>query len=70
MRLHIFNTAQINFIKSLGLEFDFNNLSDDNLIQIEENVANELQKSGLDINDKITDAGKMCESILDDLAEM
>ena len=66
----MFNEKQINFIKSLGLEVDFNNLTDDNLAKIEEAVADEIQQSGFDINDNITDAGEMCESILDDLAEM
>lgn len=66
----MFTEKQVAFIQSLGLEVDFNNLSDDNLIQIEESVANELQRSGFDISDNITDVGEMCESILDTLAEM
>lgn len=66
----MFTEKQVAFIQSLGLEVDFNNLSDDNLIQIEESVANELQQSGFDISDNITDVGEMCESILDTLAEM
>lgn len=60
-----FAHEQIIFIKSLGLEVDFNNLSVDNLMQIEEVVANELQRSGFDENYNITDVGKICESILD-----
>lgn len=66
----MFTEKQIAFIQSLGLKVDFNNLSDDNIIQIEESVANELQQSGFDVSDNITDVGKMCESILDELAEM
>ena len=66
----MFNENQIIFLKSLGFEVDFNNLTDDNLAQIEEIVSDELQRSGFDISDNITDVGKMCESILDDLAEM
>lgn len=64
----MFNQEQINFIKSIGLEFDFNNLSDDDIIQIEDGVATELQISGFDENYNITNIGKMCESILDDLS--
>lgn len=66
----MFTEKQIAFIQSLGLEVDFNNLSDDSLIQIEESVANELQQSGFDVGDNITDVGKMCESILDELDKM
>lgn len=68
--LIMFSEKQITFMKSLGLEVDFNNLTDDDLAQIEEIVSDELQMSGFDISDNITDVGKMCESILDDLAEM
>lgn len=65
-----FNKEQINYIKSLGLEIDFNGLSVDNLVWIEKVVANELQRSGFDENYNVTDVGKMCESILDNLAEI
>lgn len=66
----MFTEKQINFMKSLSLKVDFNNLSDDNLVQIEEVVANELQRSGFDLSENITDVGELCESILDELAEM
>lgn len=66
----MFTEKQINFMKSLSLKVDFNNLSDDNLVQIEEVVANELQQSGFDLSENITDVGELCESILDELAEM
>lgn len=65
-----FNKEQINYIKSLGLEIDFNGLSVDNLVWIEKVVANELQRSGFDENYNVTDVGEMCESILDNLAEI
>lgn len=60
-----FNEEQINYIKSLGLEFDFNNLSVDNIIRIGDVVAYEWAKSGYDENCNITDVGEMCESIFD-----
>lgn len=59
-----FNVGQINYIKSLGLEFDFNNLSVNNIIRIEEIVADKLSQSGYDENCNITKDGEMCESIL------
>lgn len=58
-----FNVGQINYIKSLGLEFDFNNLSVNNIIKIEEVVADKLAQSGYDENCNITNDGEMCESI-------
>lgn len=63
----MFGKAEIDFMKSLGIEADFENLSDDILVKIENVVSEELQKSGFDENYKITDKGKMCESILDKL---
>lgn len=66
--LFMFNQEQINFIKSLGMEFDFNNLSGDDIFRIEDSVATELQFAGFDENHSITNVGEMCESILDSLA--
>lgn len=63
----MFDKKEIEFMQSLGIEGDFENLSDDMLADIEDIVAEELQKSGFDENYKITDKGKLCESILDKL---
>lgn len=63
----MFDQKEIEFIRSLGIETDFENLSDDILVKIEDIVSEDLQKSGFDENYKITDKGKMCESILDKL---
>lgn len=60
-----FNEKQINFIISLGLELDFNNLSVDNIIRIEEVIAHKSAQSGYDDECNITDVGKMCDSIFD-----
>lgn len=64
----MFDDKQISFMQSLGLGFDFDNLSDDNLVQIEDFVAEKLQISGFDTHYNLTDIGKMCESILDKLS--
>ena len=64
----MFSKNQKEFIQSLGLKLDFDNLSDDDLFQIENTVADELQRLGFDINYEPTSIGKMCESILDELA--
>ncbi len=63
----MFTENQIKFMRSLGIEVDFDNLSDNDLVQIEERVGNELQRSGFGIDNTITDTGKLCESILDKL---
>lgn len=65
----MFSQKQIEFMKNIGLDFDFNALSDDEYIKIAESVANELGYRGFDKNYESTDIGKMCESILDKLAE-
>ncbi len=63
----MFTENQIKFMQLLGIEADFDNLSDDELVQIEERVGNELQRAGFGIDNAITDTGKLCESILDKL---
>lgn len=61
----MFKPNQRKYIESLGLKLDFDNLSDDDLVQIEDVVSEKLQKSGFDSLNNITSDGKMCESILD-----
>lgn len=63
----MFNKTEIEFMESLGIEADFENLSDDMLVKIEDIVSEKLQKSGFDENYKITEDGKICEEILDKL---
>lgn len=63
----MFSKKDIEFMQSIGIKADFENLSDDMLVKIEDIVSEELQESGFDENYKITDRGKMCESILDKL---
>ncbi len=63
----MFNKAEIDFMKSLGIETNFGNLSDDMLVKIEDIVSEKLQKSGFDKDYKITEDGKICEAILDKL---
>lgn len=60
-----FNSNQINFMKEIGIDIDFENISDSDLIIIEEKVADKLETSGFDKDYNITEVGKMCESIID-----
>ena len=63
----MFTEQEIEFMKSLGLECYFNNLSeeDDYWIDIEDTVADRLQYDGFDKDYKPTSIGLMCEAILD-----
>ena len=62
----IFNTEQVAFMKKIGLNLNFlADLSDDEYVEIEEKVADYLQKSGFDANYEPTKNGRIAESILD-----
>lgn len=60
-----FTDKQIEFMREIGIKSNFDNLSDDDYIEIEEKVGDKLQISGFNKNNEITKIGKMCESILD-----
>jgi hypothetical protein len=64
----MFDKKQRDFLISLGLKLDFDNLSDDDLDLIEDTVADKLEISGFDLDYEPTEIGLMCESILDELA--
>lgn len=64
----MFNAEERDFLISLKLDFNFDNLSDDELVQIEDIVSVKLQTSGLSENGSINKIGVICESILDQLA--
>lgn len=63
----MFTEQEIEFMKSLGLDCDFNNLSEDDdcWVNIEDVVADRLQYDGFDEKYEPTSTGLMCESILD-----
>lgn len=61
----MFNDKQMEFLKSIGIDIDFEHPSDDDLVMVEDTVAEKLQVSGFDDDYEITEIGKMCESILD-----
>jgi len=56
-------------MKEIGIDVDFDNLSDDDYVLIEETVADEYEIRGLDKNYNPTEFGRMCESILDMMNE-
>lgn len=63
-----FNDKQIEFMKSLGLDLDFNNLSDDDYCEIEDVVGDKYTWESVEHPDRVTKIMIMCESILDSLA--
>jgi len=63
----MFSKAEKLFLKNIGIHADFDNISDDELVKIEEKVSLYLQKRGFDEEYKPTEEGLMCESILDKL---
>ncbi len=58
---------QIDFLKKLGLDLDYENLNEDSdeWADIEERVGDELMYEGLDDDYAPNEIGKMCYSILD-----
>lgn len=52
-------------MESIGIDVDFSNLSHEDIVLIEEKVADELEINGFDIEYNPTETGTMCESILD-----
>lgn len=62
----MFSAEEITLMKSLGLDGDFNNLSEDDeyWVDIEEKVGNFLTLKCLDEYYEPDDKGVICESIL------
>lgn len=58
---------QIDFLRKLGLDLDFENLNEDSdeWADIEERVGDELMYEGLDDDYAPNEIGNMCYSILD-----
>ena len=60
-----FNNNQIEFMKKIGISINFDNISDDDYVKIEEKVSVHLQKKGYNEDYLPNRDGEMCESILD-----
>lgn len=62
----MFTDKDIQYMRNvLGLDLDFNNLSDDDLLLIEDTVADKLGVSGFDDNNEPTYDGVICEGLID-----
>lgn len=64
----MFANNEILFMKTLNINADFNNPSDNDLVEIEDKVSTTLQQLGFDKNYNITKIGVLCETILDKLS--
>jgi len=66
-----FNEAQLNVLKKLGLNYNSTqDLSEDELVDLEERVGDYLTLHCLDKDYEPNEEGKICESILDLLTEL
>lgn len=63
----MYTEEEIQFMKSLGLDFDYSDLSDDDYFQIEEVVGDALNIRGLDADYYPNKIGALCYQILDKL---
>lgn len=63
----LFTKQQIAYMQLLGLNFNFNNLTDDNYADIEEVLGDRLQITGFDEKYEPTPEGILCECLLDTL---
>ncbi len=63
----MFNEEEITYMKSIGLNFDFNKLSDDEYVEIEDTVGDQLVCFGLEDDYALNEEGIMCKTILSKL---
>lgn len=64
----MFTNDEKKLLEELGID-NVNNLSDDDIVKIENIISNFLQSKGFDKNYKLTEEGKLAESILDKISE-
>ena len=66
----MFTEKQISFMEKLGIRAHFDAPTDDEVVLIEDLVSSCLLEHGFDKDYMPTAIGTMCESILDELAEI
>ena len=68
VRSKMFTDKQIDFMKSIGLNFDFSKLSENEYFKIEDQVGEWLQLHGIDeTSEGVNEVGRMCMSVLNAL---
>lgn len=63
----MFTQKEISLMRQIGLDFDFNNLSDEEWCSIEEMIGEYLTLKCLDEDYNPNEEGLICESILNKL---
>ena len=63
----LFTKEEITYMRTLGLDLDYSNLSEADLNRMEEVIINRLQLFGIDENYELTEDGVICELIIDKL---
>ena len=63
----MFSEAEREFLRHISIDINFDKISDDEFVMIEDKVSAYLQKNGFDEEYKPTKEGLMCEAILDHL---
>lgn len=65
----MFDQEQRKYMIKIGLNLDFDDLSDDDIVKIDDVVGDRLMMVGFDENYEPNWDGRMCESILDVIGE-
>jgi hypothetical protein len=55
-------------MKRIGIDIDFDNMTEDDFVEVEEKVSFFLQMNGFDADYNPSAEGVMCEGILDKLS--
>jgi hypothetical protein len=66
----MFDDEELELMKEFGLDMDFNNLSDDDYVEIEDVVGTKMVTKCLDHDYNPNAKGLICERILDKLANI
>lgn len=65
-----FNSEQLNLLRKIAPDTDFSSeLSDDILLELEDKVSDYFALHGLANQNQASNAGRICEEIMDILAE-
>jgi hypothetical protein len=62
--MKMFTSEEIKFMRSIGLDFDFDHLTEKEIEEIEDAVSDRLEFDGLDEDYNPTPIGSLCEDIL------
>ena len=62
-----FTNEEVSFMNNLGINYDFNNLTDDEWVELEDIVATKLETEGLNELYEPNRIGLICEEILSKL---